>query len=65
MAVNLIGPAGVNQQVLLLYGSVSSAVINFILTEKYSQDPGLAASIVVLGTSLSVFTIPVVFWLIL
>ena len=40
MAVNLIGPAGVNQQVLLLYGSVSSAVINFILTEKFSQDPG-------------------------
>jgi len=55
----------VNRQVLLLYGSVSSAIINFILTEKYSQDPGLAASIVVLGTSLSVFTIPVVFWLIL
>ena len=65
MAVHLIGAEGVNRQVLLLYGSLPSAVINFILTEKYSQDPGLAASIVVLGTLLSVFTIPVVFRLIL
>jgi len=65
IAVNLIGAEGVNRQVLLLYGSLPSAVVNFILTEKYSQDPGLAASIVVLGTFISVFTIPVVFWLIL
>jgi malate permease and related proteins len=65
IAVSVIGAEGVNRQVLLLYGSLPSAVVNFILTEKYSQDPGLAASIVVLGTFLSVFTTPVVFWLIL
>jgi malate permease and related proteins len=65
IAVNLIGAEGVNRQVLLLYGSLPSAVVNFILTEKYRQDPGLAASIVVLGTFISVFTIPVVFWFIL
>jgi predicted permease len=64
-AVTLIGAEGVNRQVLLLYGSLPSAVVNFILTEKYRQDPGLAASIVVLGTLLSVLTIPLVFWLIL
>jgi predicted permease len=65
LAVYLIGAEGVNRQVLLLYGSLPAAVVNFILTEKYRQDPGLAASIVVLSTLISVVTVPVVFWLIL
>ena len=64
-AVHMIGAAGVNRQVLLLYGSLPAAVINFILAEKFGQDPELAASIVVLSTFLSVVTVPVVFWLIL
>ena len=64
IAVHVIGAEGVNRQVLLLYGSLPSAVVNFILTEKYRQDPGLAASIVVLGTFISVLAIPVVLWLI-
>lgn len=64
-AVNLIGAQGVNRQVLLLYGCLPAAVINFILTEKYRQDPELAASIVVLSTFISIFTIPIMFWLIL
>ncbi len=44
---------------------VPAAVINFILTEKYRQDPALAGSIVIISTFISVLTIPVVFWLIL
>jgi predicted permease len=65
IAVNLVGAEGVNRQVLLLYGSLPAAVINFVLTEKYGQDPQLAASIVVLSTFISIFTIPMVFWMIL
>jgi predicted permease len=65
VAVYLIGAHGVNRQVLLLYGALPAAVINFVLAEKYRQDPGLAASIVVIGTFISVLTIPIVFWLIL
>jgi malate permease and related proteins len=65
LAVNLIGAQGVNRQVLLLYGCLPAAVVNFILTEKYRQDPELAASIVVLSTFISVCTIPIMFWLIL
>ena len=65
IAVNLVGAEGVNRQVLLLYGALPAAVINFVLTEKYAQDPQLAASIVVLSTFISVFTIPIVLWLIL
>jgi predicted permease len=63
--VTLIGAEGVNRQVLLLYGALPAAVINFVLTEKYGKDPELAASIVVLSTFISVFTIPIVFWFIL
>jgi malate permease and related proteins len=65
VAAQLIGADGVNRQVLLLYGCLPAAVINFVLTEKYGQDPDLAASIVVLSTLASVVTIPLVFWLIL
>jgi predicted permease len=65
LVVHLLGAQGVNRQVLLLYGALPAAVINFILTEKYRQDPVLAASIVVISTGLSLVTIPLVFWLIL
>lgn len=65
VAVNLIGAEGVNRQVLLLYGALPAAVVNFILTEKYRQNPALAASIVVISTFISFFTIPIVLWLIL
>lgn len=65
VAVSLVGAEGINRQVLLLYGSLPAAVINFILTEKFAQDPNLAASIVVLSTFFSTITIPLLFWLIL
>jgi len=65
IAALAIGSTGVNRQVLLLYGALPAAVINFVFTEKYRQDPALAASIVVISTLISVLTIPVVFWLIL
>jgi predicted permease len=65
IVVQLIAAQGVNRQVLLLYGALPAAVINFVLTEKYGKDPELAASIVVLSTFISMVTIPIVFWLIL
>lgn len=65
VTVTIIGAQGINRQILLLYGSLPAAVVNFILTEKYKQDPDLAASIVVLSTFLSVATIPCVLWVIL
>jgi len=64
-ATLVIGAHGINRQVLLLYGALPAAVVNFILTEKYRQDPALAASVVIISTFLSVFTIPVVLWLVL
>ena len=65
LAVYWLSADGVNRQVLLLYGALPAAVINFILTEKYRQDPGLAASIIVISTLISLFSIPLVLRLIL
>jgi malate permease and related proteins len=63
--VAIIGAQDINRQLILLYGSLPAAVVNFVLTEKYGQDPELAASIVVLSTMLSLCAIPMVLWLIL
>ncbi len=65
IVVTVLGIQGINRQVILLYGSLPSAVVNFVLTEKYRQDPELAASIIFLTTLFSFVTIPVVLWLIL
>jgi predicted permease len=62
--ISLASAEGINRQVLLLYGSLPAAAMNFILTEKFGKDPNLAASSVVLSTFFSVVTIPLVFWLI-
>jgi predicted permease len=65
LTVELLGIQGINRQVILLYGSLPSAVINFMLTEKYSRDPELAASIILFSTVLSVIAVPLVLWLVL
>ena len=43
----------------------TSAVVSFVLTEKYYQDPEFAASIVFMSTLFSLVTIPIVFSIIL
>lgn len=65
LTVELLGIQGINRQVILLYGSLPSAVINFMLTEKYSRDPELAASIILFSTVLSLLSVPIVLWLLL
>jgi predicted permease len=62
LAVSFLNAQGLNRQVLLLYGCLPAAVINFVLTEKYGQDPELAASIVVLSTVFSALAIPIFLW---
>jgi predicted permease len=65
LTVTLLGIDGINRRVILLYGSLPSAVINFILVEKYSRDSELAASIIFFSTVLSLLSVPLVLWLIL
>jgi predicted permease len=58
----LFGVDGINRQVIILYGSLPSAVINFMLTEKYGRHPELAASIIFFSTVLCLASVPFVLW---
>lgn len=49
---------GVTGRIIILSSSMPSAVINFILTERYDLHPDLVASIVMVSTVMSVFTTP-------
>ena len=62
LLVTLLGIEGINRQVIILYGSLPSAVINFMLTEKYGRDPELAASIIFFSTVLCLLSVPFVLW---
>jgi len=56
--IALFGVSGVERKVLLLASIMPAAVINVIIAQRYSRDPSLVASAVVLGTLISLVTIP-------
>ncbi len=62
--VTLFGVYGVERQILLLASIMPAAVINVMMAQRYSTDPSLVASAVVLGTAISLVTIPVVLYLV-
>ncbi|NKB62856.1 MAG: AEC family transporter [Gammaproteobacteria bacterium] len=47
---------------LLLFSALPPAVLNFLLSERYNQRPGLVASRVLMGNALSVFVLTAVLW---
>ncbi len=49
--------------VLLVFAALPPAVLNFMLAEKYQQEPHLVASIVLLGNLASLVFIPLALWL--
>lgn len=51
------------QGILLLYASLPPAVLNYIFAEKYKQEPGLVAAIVVGGNIASLFFVPLALYL--
>jgi len=56
--ITLFGVVGVERNVLLLGSIMPAAVINVMMAQRYETDPSLVASAVVLGTLLSIVTIP-------
>jgi malate permease and related proteins len=56
--IALFGITGVERKVLLLASIMPAAVINVIIAQRYSTDPSLVASAVVMGTAISLVTIP-------
>jgi predicted permease len=51
--------------VLLLFSILPPAVLNYIVAERFNQQPQLVASIVLMGNLSSLVTIPIILWFIL
>jgi malate permease and related proteins len=47
------------QGLLILFGSLPPAVLNFMVAEQFRQEPGKVASIVLIGNLLSVVFVPI------
>jgi len=60
VAVSAFGIDGMNRKVILLASAMPSAVINFIISQKYRTDGNLVASTVATSTFISIFTTPLV-----
>jgi hypothetical protein len=50
---------------LILFSVLPPAVLNFIVAERYAQEPHRVASIVLVGNLASVLVIPATLWFIL
>jgi predicted permease len=62
--VSVFSLGGADRSVLLLAGVLPAAVMNAVLAERYGASPAAVASAVVLGTLVSIVSIPaVVYWL--
>jgi len=54
----LLGLDKAQQGLLILFGCLPPAVLNFMVAEQYRQEPGKVASIVLIGNVLSVLFVP-------
>ena len=58
--VNLFSLTGLVKNIIILEAAMPSAVMSMILCQRYNQDADLAASIVLIGTMLSIVSIPLI-----
>lgn len=58
MIINILGLSGVTGKIILLVSIMPSAVINFVLAERYQANADLVASTIFVSTLLSLVTIP-------
>jgi len=54
-----------HQNILILFGVLPPAVINFMLAEQYNTDPDKVASMVMIGNLFSIVTIPIALYFVL
>lgn len=54
----LLGLDPIQQGLLILFGSLPPAVLNFMVAEQFRQEPGKVASIVLIGNLLSIVFVP-------
>jgi len=61
----LLGLEGRQANLLLVYGALPPAVINYVFAERYRQEPDKMAAIVLVGNLVCVVTLPVVLAIVL
>ena len=57
--------SSLHQNILILFGALPPAVINFMLAEQYNAEPEKVASMVLIGNIVSVLSIPLVLFMII
>jgi malate permease and related proteins len=60
LTVSIFRLDGIASKVVILESAMPPAIYNFVLAEKYNQDPERVASIVLAGTLISVITTPLI-----
>jgi predicted permease len=63
LCIYLFNLKGIAANIVILQATMPPAVFNFILCEKFSQKPELAASIIFAGTILAMLTIPLLLYI--
>ncbi|NND82880.1 MAG: AEC family transporter [Gammaproteobacteria bacterium] len=63
--VQLLPMPELQRNILILFGVLPPAVINFMLAEQYNRDPEKVASMVMIGNLSSVVTIPLILYFVL
>lgn len=61
----LLGLHGEQADLLLIYGALPPAVINYVFAERYHQEPDKVAAIVLVGNLAAIVTLPLVLLLVL
>jgi predicted permease len=65
LAIELLGLEGINQQVILLFGVLPPAIMNFLMAERYQQHPQAVASIVAFANLAALISVPLLLRVIL
>ena len=60
LAAWLLGLSSFESALLIIYGALPPAVMNYLFAERYSQEPDKVASIVLIGNLLAILVLPVV-----
>jgi hypothetical protein len=64
-AVQLLGLQGRDAAMLLVFGALPPAVLNFLFAERYKQEPERVASIVLIGNLAALLFLPLALALVL
>lgn len=63
--IQLLGLSGRDAAMLLVFGALQPAVLNFLFAERYKQEPQRVASIVLIGNIAALIFLPLALVLVL